>query len=359
MENMSLANRPPVHESLLDLNVSLVIDDELRREIRYQLEEYWKFERRDLTFRRNTKLSWLDSGYMITLDQATPDPNHAQLRRLYNKATALYIAPLGQKYVSLPYIVFGCIYKDWFLHYNNEPDFEFGRFFATPVHVTSNGPQAAAEIVQAHKILCDQASKFLEEQDRAQSLSPGSQLTSKTHKLLPLVRAVILIYDEEDESIEEDENGCVSLDEYSQVQSVLMIRTGDEAHLSAPITFEHIKEQAFELKRSDCQGMDVVRVSLATAFQFITTLQQKEDTAMPSIMINMIDRSLCPADYPVDYQDLSLSADVWAEKMLQHADKLGFETVFPVKDALVRALAARRGDDSQKLRSIHFTQYWK
>jgi len=55
----------------------------------------------------------------------------------------------------------------------------------------------------------------------------------------------------------------------------------------------------------------------------------------------------------------SLSADMWAEKMLQKADKLGFETVFLAKDVLVRALAARTGDDSHKLTPYPFNRYWK
>jgi len=56
---------------------------------------------------------------------------------------------------------------------------------------------------------------------------------------------------------------------------------------------------------------------------------------------------------------LSLSADMWAEKMLQKADKLGFKTVFLAQDALVRALAARTGDDSHKLTPNPFNRYWK
>lgn len=265
----------PLVVDKVDTSLQEPLTRELRLEIKSQLEEYWKFYRRDENFRRDTKSSWYDTGNMITLDEATPCLNHIRLSRFCNKATALYVAPSGQQNDQLPLKVFGCIYKDWFLHHNNEPNFEFGRFFAAPVHITSNGPQAVAEIVQSHKILCSQASQLLTSPDRGQSLSPGSKLTTKTRKLLPLFRAIILILDELDESVEEDENECISLDEYSQAQSVLMIKTGDEAHLSAPITFEHIREQAFQLKRGDCNldGIEVIRVSLAAAIHFVTTLQ--------------------------------------------------------------------------------------
>jgi hypothetical protein len=52
-----------------------------------------------------------------------------------------------------------------------------------------------------------------------------------------------------------------------------MDSTGDESYLSAPITFEHIRKQVFQLKRddSDLEGVEVIRVSLAMAVEFITT----------------------------------------------------------------------------------------
>ena len=127
---------------------------------------------------------------------------------------------------------------------------------------------------------------------------------------------------------------------------MLMVRTGDESHLSAPITFEHIRKQAFKLKRDDCdlEGVEVIRVSLAIAVEFVTTLQQREDAATPSGMNNhSIDRSHCPSDDQNNYVDLALSADVWAEKILQQADELGFENCVAAKDALIRALKARKG----------------
>lgn len=60
--------------------------------------------------------------------------------------------------------------------------------------------------------------------------------------------------------MEGDEDGRISLDEYSQAQSVLMIRTGDESHLSALITLEKIKAQTLPLRRDDCalEGIEVV-----------------------------------------------------------------------------------------------------
>lgn len=55
----------------------------------------------------------------------------------------------------------------------NEPNFEFDRFFADPVRVTSNGPETIAEIVQCHKILRDQASQVFTSRDRDRDLNPS------------------------------------------------------------------------------------------------------------------------------------------------------------------------------------------
>ena len=81
--------------------------------------------------------------------------------------------------------------------------------------------------------------------DREEKLSPYCKLTTQTHKLLPLCRVTFLILDELTQDVEEDEDGRISLDEYSLAPSVLTVRKGDESHLSAPIAFEHIRKQVF------------------------------------------------------------------------------------------------------------------
>ena len=55
-----------------DIPLEEPLTRELKLEVKSQLEEYWKFHRRDLMFRRNTKLSWVLTENMITLDETTP-----------------------------------------------------------------------------------------------------------------------------------------------------------------------------------------------------------------------------------------------------------------------------------------------
>lgn len=108
------------------------------------------------------------------------------------------------------------------------------------------------------------------------------------------------------------------------------------------------------------EGIEVVRVSLKTAVSFITNLTQREEaTFLSEENGHVIDRSLRPADWRGNYSDLSLSADVWAERILQEADELGFENVVSARNALRRAMAARKGDESAQLTPVPFDRSWK
>ena len=206
----------------VDIALQEPLARELKLEVKSQLDEYWEFHRRDIMFRRNTKLSWLLTENMTTLDNPDPQLKPIILGRFCNKPTALYLLASGRRNNCCPTIILGCIYINWFLCYINNPNFEFGRFFADPVRITSTGPQAVADIVRSHNSLCDQASQFLTKVDRGEEFLKYYRLTTQTYKLLLLCRAIILVLDELDEDVEEDEDGRISLDEYSQAQSVLM-----------------------------------------------------------------------------------------------------------------------------------------
>lgn len=278
---------------------SVLLEEPLTREpklgIRSQLEDYWKFRRRHIVFSKGNQVSWLHSDSMRILDEEAPQLNPTKLSYFYNKPKTLYITPSGQRDNLCPMIIFGCI----FLHYDNEPNIEFGHFFADPVRITSNGPNTVVEIVRSHKLLCNQASHLLNRLRRGEDIYPYCTPSAKSHKLLPLCRAIILVLDELDQDVEGDEDGCVSLDKYSQAQSVFMVQTGNESHLSPPMTFEQIKVKTPPLRRDDwiLEDIEVVRASLTIAADFIANVQQKEEAAFPSKMNgHVINRSLCPAD---------------------------------------------------------------
>ena len=72
------------------------------------------------------------------------------------------------------------------------------------------------------------------------------------------------------------------IDLYKQAQklTVLLVRTGDDSHLCAPINFEQLRTDGLflPLAGSDVSatGDNVVRVSIATAVKFVCDLHQRE-----------------------------------------------------------------------------------
>lgn len=92
----------------------------------------------------------------------------------------------------------------------------------------------------------------------------------------------------------EYENGYLThryfdLGKHSKAQNVLLIRTGHESGLSAPIDFGKLRDQCLPLRRPDFdrpRSNDwVIRVSLATAIKYISDLEQREYAAFPGLCV--------------------------------------------------------------------------
>lgn len=81
----------------------------------------------------------------------------------------------------------------------------------------------------------------------------------------------------------DESDGFIRLRKLAQRQTVLIARMGAEQGLGAPISFESLKSQSLPLDRCDVltQDVDVIRVFLAAAVQFIINLEVKENIASP------------------------------------------------------------------------------
>jgi hypothetical protein len=170
------------------------------------------------------------------------------------------------------------------------------------------------------------------------------------YKLLPLCRAIVVLIDQLDPGESLQPGDFVYVDKYAQEQSVVMIRTGDESCLSAPISFESIREHSLPLDRSDitaCDEIDAVRVSLTTAVRFVADLQRREDDAYPYARDHsLIDTSLGPsAPCGIDeIEFLATSADEWADKIMQDVEERGVDNVVYAQLAINKIQAAKNGD---------------
>ena len=54
--------------------------------------------------------------------------------------------------------------------------------------------------------------------------------------MLPLCRAIVVVLDQFEEDTEEEADGSISVDKASLRQTILMVSTGDDSGLSAPIS---------------------------------------------------------------------------------------------------------------------------
>ena len=71
-------------------------------------------------------------------------------------------------------------------------------------------------------------------------------------------------------------------------QNALIVLTGDDSGLSAPVTFESIRAHSLPIGRKDAASYgdgQVIRLSLLTAIRFIIDLEQREEAASPSFYI--------------------------------------------------------------------------
>ncbi|KAL9631716.1 MAG: hypothetical protein Q9204_004107 [Flavoplaca sp. TL-2023a] len=100
-------------------------------------------------------------------------------------------------------------------------------------------------------------------------------------------RAIIVIYDEFiTPDFVEEPRFRIFLDKEARRQQVLLVLTGDDHELSAPISFDSIRSESLpiaqETSRTVGKPYDMIRVPLIVAIQFILDLQQRENAAAGS-----------------------------------------------------------------------------
>jgi hypothetical protein len=119
-------------------------------------------------------------------------------------------------------------------------------------------------------------------------LPPTQSCRDHGYSIRPLFEALYIVYDDQFEDHDEMDKpagmGEYASNEYSRQSNdtVLLVRTGKDSHLSSPISFLPLFESglAFNVNRPDYQDEPeptVVRVKLKTALQFIGDLLKKEE----------------------------------------------------------------------------------
>lgn len=260
-----------------------------------------------MEFRKNTKTRWATTDYFrILLEDAVAKIEPRNSKYICNKPTAFYWLQSAQQTdasgqrTRTPGIIFAAVYEEWLRCHNTDPNIEYGHFFANPVRITSTDPSTVRGVIDAHLSLCTQASRLINQaKGQADNFIEQRPSALQHYSLLPLYHAIVVIIDRyrPDRDRENESDGFISLRKVAQRQTVLIARTGAEEGLSAPISLESLKPQSLPFDRSDVitQDVDVTRVPLAVAVQFIVSLEVREERAIPKSKDELpLDISLCP-----------------------------------------------------------------
>ncbi|RKK84028.1 hypothetical protein BFJ69_g2330 [Fusarium oxysporum] len=123
--------------------------------------------------------------------------------------------------------------------------------------------------------------------------------------------------------------------------TVLLVKTGDEAHLSAPVSFEPLFDAglALNVNRDDCDdgygdGETAVRVNLDVAVRFLWGLLQKERGALRGL--GEIAREL--------EAEQDMLFEKWLDKVMRCSHEVGFENNYHTWSATRRAAARLNGE---------------
>jgi len=126
-------------------------------------------------------------------------------------------------------------------------------------------------------------------------------------------------------------------DDVAQNQSILLVRTGHENRLSAPINFAPLKDGALPLARSEDMGsIDVIRVPLPVGVRFVANLLPREEAAFPESVIGKHNISKQP-DHP--FMKWERKAQDYGKEQLAYAQTQGkigpFTAIADVKMAVL------------------------
>ena len=289
-----------------------------------------------------------------------------QLYLFCNKVTAFYWLQTAQSIGAsgtrclMPRIVFATVYREWSRYYDFQPSIEFGRYIANPIRITSNGPSTVPEVVKAHHSLYVQAHDLMARHKKADPL----RIEFRRYDIHPLYKAIILMMDRYEIESQYDPDGLRSLEDAAQQQTVLIVRTGSEAGLSARISFDSLRTKSLLLDRSDMDSqpsIDVVRTFLTTAVRFILDLEKREMIARgESVEDYGSDPSIDPRS-PIRAVDESARHDpeTWADALIEGAEKYGYDNDPITKTSIRRVQAAMIGENYGELIPIPSGNNWK
>ncbi|KAG4430118.1 hypothetical protein IFR05_014402 [Cadophora sp. M221] len=231
--------------------------------------DFLRLIRRDagIGYRRGIEKTWSQFPFVLTPTLPLPFVHWDTLQDLCNKSVGIYWTKPRPGIRHNPRFLEQFIYDTWARGRIHKRDLEFGRYVAKLVMLGWPDRLASTnEVLDVHRALIERYEEtqpkipLMDENDRYSLQYHGkiNTLRSEYFKIRPLFRALIIIL--ENPNFSDAPN-----------QEVLLVRTGAEDGLSAPIDFEALSGK----------GNDSVTVTLETALRFVIQLHEREAAAFP------------------------------------------------------------------------------
>ncbi|KAF5600436.1 hypothetical protein FPANT_2392 [Fusarium pseudoanthophilum] len=260
------------------------------------------------------------------------------------------------------------IFREWLRLHNGRPFFQRGGFFGKPLLLTENGPQNLEQLSASHADLSEYVSTHVEHlvefkrgrnwrssypgEQPPKDETPGDIRSWQEHgyHMSHLFRALYLVVDEQSLIVKSAPyynakrlkgwDRIHDMDRPVERQlakcTILLVKTGDDAHLSSPISFLPLFEAglASNVNRDDYAGgpgdeETAVRVSLDVAVRFVWDVLQREKEAF---------NELAKRDQVLEQEQNNRFQD-WLKDVVSHSEEVGMDHNLYMWFACRRALA--------------------
>lgn len=225
--------------------------------------------------------------------QVQYEDNFLQEGSWLNQTTAVYFEPefMEEDPWGIESVARALMYAWREVHEANQetPTLQQKRYFANPVVLLPGGEGAKrnriADVAATHRRICD---ALADAQDKP--IGPRDPYSWVEHGVemgVVYPSIIIVVRDETNAWKAKTEAECRDI--LFQQYSVLLVRTGREEHLSAPIDFSELPTLPFD--QDEVSSTHVVRVRIRDAVRFIMNLERRERECSPRLqaMKNILD----------------------------------------------------------------------
>ncbi|KAI0101326.1 hypothetical protein GGR51DRAFT_530233 [Nemania sp. FL0031] len=336
--------------------------DELELVRRHLLDLFYETAALGLRFQPPFSHGW-------SRTQLMPTPAGVSLRTyeldVWNKQTAVYFIGdsryAGHDTGYTDRRLGAYIYREWHRVHDGRPNLQRYNFFAKALQVTKSSELFdVAAVIDIHRRLCNSMSAKLNEEVIFRYLFRAGEVEStyfpqadiaKTWRehgftMGHLFRAVLLVADEnvvpetciaQAEELSDDstlQEMAAWLERLMPECRVLMVRTGDDAHLSRPVSFANLVDPLNSDQGDGSGQVDMVRVTVPVAVRFLHELQVQEEAAYLDLR-RVADRMT---------EDRERACREWVDSVMRHAEDVGMDGNWYTWIAVRRMWAARDGE---------------